>query len=115
MEPKDGDGARPRATERLQVDPTYARGRETNAVTEQHRQDIHQDLVDEPSLQALAGHVGTEDLQVLPPAALRAVATASAMSQVRNVTPGSGSSGGSWVRTNPAPGRRWCPRRPSAC
>ena len=27
---------------------------------------IHQDLVDEPPPQALAGHVGAEDLQVLP-------------------------------------------------
>ena len=37
----------------------------------------HQDLVDEPPPQALTGHVGSEDLQVLPPAASSAVATAS--------------------------------------
>src|SRR5258707_7393942 len=41
------------------------RRREGDAVAEQHRQYIHQDLVDEPRLQALAGHVGAEDLQVL--------------------------------------------------
>src|SRR5438132_85939 len=39
----------------------------------------------------------------LPPAALRAVATASPMSPVRNVTFGSGGSGGLWVRTNVGP------------
>src|SRR5918998_5326405 len=38
-----------------------------------------------------------------PPATARAVATASARSQVRNVTPCSGSSGGWWVRTNTGP------------
>jgi hypothetical protein len=64
-EPKDGDGARPRGTERLQVNPSDAGGREANAVTEQHRQDIHQNLVGEPPPQALTGHVSTEDLQVL--------------------------------------------------
>ena len=41
------------------------RRREADAVAEQHRQYIHQDLVDEPPPQALAGHVGAEDLQVL--------------------------------------------------
>ena len=39
---------------------------EADAVAEQHRHHIHQDLVDEPPPQALAGHVGAEDLQVLP-------------------------------------------------
>src|SRR6266571_755624 len=65
-EPEDGDGARPRAADRFQVYPGEARGREADAVAEQHRQYIHQDLVDEPPPQALAGHVGAEDLQVLP-------------------------------------------------
>src|SRR6476469_1326671 len=65
-EPKDGDGSRPRAVERFQVAPVEARGREeSNAVAEQDRQDVHQDLVHEPSPQALAGHVGTEDFEVL--------------------------------------------------
>src|SRR5438132_9006869 len=64
-EPEDGDGARPRAADRLQVYPAEAWGREADAVAEQHRQYIHQDLVDEPPPQALAGHVGAEDLQVL--------------------------------------------------
>ena len=41
------------------------RGREADAVAEQHRQYVHQDLVDEPPLQALTGDVGAEDLQVL--------------------------------------------------
>src|SRR5262249_12851083 len=39
----------------------------------------------------------------LPPAASRAVATASPMSPLRIVTAGSGGSGGSWVRTNTGP------------
>src|SRR5260370_665357 len=64
-EPEDGGGARPRAADRFQVYPGEARGREGDAVAEQHRQYIHQDLVDEPPLQALAGHVGAEDLQGL--------------------------------------------------
>ena len=38
---------------------------EANAVAEQHRQDVHQDLVDEPAPQALTRHVGAEDLKVL--------------------------------------------------
>ena len=41
------------------------RRRETDAVAEQHGQYVHEDLVDEPPLQALAGDVGAEDLQVL--------------------------------------------------
>src|SRR5215471_9712086 len=64
-EAKDGDGSVLRAAERLQVDPPQTRGREPGAVAEQHRQDIHLDLVHEPPLQALTGHVGAEDLQVL--------------------------------------------------
>src|SRR5438309_609151 len=64
-EPKDGDEARPRAADRFQVYPRDPRRREANAVAEQHRQYVHEDLVDEPPPQALAGHVGTEDLQVL--------------------------------------------------
>src|SRR5262245_50516269 len=39
----------------------------------------------------------------LPPAALRAVATASPMSPVRNLSAGSGGSGGLWLRTNTGP------------
>src|SRR4029077_16237453 len=39
----------------------------------------------------------------LPPAALRAVATASPMSPVRNMSAGSGDSGGLWERTNTGP------------
>src|SRR5436305_1153076 len=65
-EPKDGDCSRPCALERLQVDPGEARGREkASAVAEQDRQDIHQDLVHEPSPQALTGHVSTDDFKVL--------------------------------------------------
>src|SRR5690242_13716981 len=64
-EPEDGDGARLRAADRFQVDPGWARGREADAVAEQHRKYVHQDLVDETPPQALAGHVGAEDLQVL--------------------------------------------------
>src|SRR5262249_59934261 len=64
-EPEDGDDARPRAADRFQVYPGEARGREGDPVAEQHRQYIHQDLVDEPPPQALAGHVGAQDLQVL--------------------------------------------------
>src|SRR5438045_9605805 len=64
-EPEDGDGARPRAADRFQVYPGEARGREADAVAEQHRQYIHQDLVDEPSLQALAGHGGAVELPAL--------------------------------------------------
>jgi hypothetical protein len=76
---------------------------EPDAVPEQHRQDIHQDLVHEPPPQALTGHVSAEDFEVLPPAASSAAATASPMSPVTNVTAGSGGSGGSWVRTNTGP------------
>jgi hypothetical protein len=62
---KDGDGSRPRAAERFQVCPRETRGGvEPDAVAEQHRQYIHQDLVDEPPPQALAGHVSTEDFEV---------------------------------------------------
>jgi hypothetical protein len=64
-EPEDRYGARSRAAERFQVDPAEARGREADAVAEQHRHDIHQDLVDEAAAQGLACHVGAEDLQVL--------------------------------------------------
>src|SRR6476646_4330421 len=65
-EPKDGDGSRPCALERFQVDPGEARGREkASAVAEEYRQDIHQDLVHEPPPQALTGHVSTEDFEVL--------------------------------------------------
>src|SRR5207248_1550096 len=65
-EPKERDGSRPCALERFQVDPGESRGREkANAVTEQNRQDIHQDLVHEPSSQALTGHVSTDDFEVL--------------------------------------------------
>jgi hypothetical protein len=65
-EPKDRDGSRPCAVERFQVYPGQARGREEgNAVTEQDRQDIHQDLVHESPPQALTGHVGAEDFEVL--------------------------------------------------
>ena len=64
-EAKDGDGSRPRAAERFQVYPAKARRREADTIAEQYRQYIHQDLVDEAPLQALAGHVSAEDLQVL--------------------------------------------------
>jgi hypothetical protein len=64
-EPKDGGVSRPRAADRFQGYPREPWGREADAVAEQHRQYIHEDLVDEPPPQALAGHVGTEDLQVL--------------------------------------------------
>ena len=64
-EAQDCHGARPSAAERFQVDLGQARCREEDAVAEQHRQHVDQDLVDEPPPQALAGHVGTEDLQIL--------------------------------------------------
>jgi hypothetical protein len=35
---------------RFQVNPAETRGREAHAIAEQHRQDVHQDLVDETSL-----------------------------------------------------------------
>src|SRR5262245_30332473 len=57
-EPEDGDGARPRAADRFQVYPREARGRETDAVAEQHRKYMHQDLVDETPPQALASPWG---------------------------------------------------------
>ena len=66
-EAKDGDGSRLRAAERFQVCPLDTRGGvEPDAVPEQHRHDVHQDLVHEPAPQALTGHVGTEDFEVLP-------------------------------------------------
>ena len=66
-EAKDVDGSMPRAVERFQVYRPQTRGGvEPDAVAEQNRQDVHQDLVHEPPLQALTGHVGTEDFEVLP-------------------------------------------------
>ena len=62
-------------------------GAEANAVAEQHRQYIDQDLVDESALEALGRNVGAQDLQLLPPAASSAVATASPMSPLRTLTP----------------------------
>jgi hypothetical protein len=57
----------PRAVERFQVYPRETRGGvEPDAVAEQHRQDVYQDLVHESPLQALAGHVSAEDFEVLP-------------------------------------------------
>src|ERR1700749_2106686 len=56
----------PRAVERFQVYPRETRGGvEPDAVAEQHRQDIHQDLVHESPLQALTGHGSTEEFEVL--------------------------------------------------
>lgn len=46
-----------RVADRFQVDPAEARGREAHAITEQHRQHVHQDLVDEPSPQALTAGI----------------------------------------------------------
>ena len=63
------------------------RPREANAVAEQHRQYIDQDLVDESALEALGRNVGAQDLQVLAAAASGAVATASPMSPLRTLTP----------------------------
>src|SRR5262249_19303130 len=60
VEPEDGDSSRPRAADRFQVYPREARGGEPDAVAEQHGQDVYQDLVDEPALQALAGHVSAK-------------------------------------------------------
>src|SRR6266487_4674468 len=117
-EPEDGDGARPCAADRFQVYPGEARGREADAVAEQHRQYIHQDLVDEPRRRHWPATSAPRISRFLPPAALRAVATASPMSPVRNVTSGSGGSGGSWVRTNTGPerGSLCCPAcRPASC
>ena len=69
-EAKDGDGSVPRAVERFQVYRRETRGgEEPDAVAEQHRQDVYQDLVHQPPPQALARHVSPEDLQVLAPAA----------------------------------------------
>jgi hypothetical protein len=102
-EPEDGDGARPRAADRFQVYPGQARGQEADAVAEQHRQYIYQDLVHEPPPQALAGHVGAEDLQVLAARGAQCRGDRFPMSPVRNVTAGSGGSGGLWVRTNMGP------------
>jgi hypothetical protein len=97
-EPEDGDVARPSGADWHQVDPGKARRREADAVSEQYRQYVHQNLVHEAPLQALGGDVGAEDLQ-----ALAARATASPMSPVRYVMPGCGGSGGRWVRTNTGP------------
>jgi len=54
-----------------------------NAVAEQHRQYVDQNLVDEPPPQALAGHVGAEDFDALAARTASAVATASPMSPER--------------------------------
>ena len=91
------------AADRFQVDPGEARRREADAVAEQHRQYVHQDLVDKAPLQALGGTSAPRISRLLPPAALRAVATACPMSPVRYVMSGSGGSGGRWVSTNMGP------------
>ncbi len=86
----------PRAVERFQVYPRETGGGvDPDAVAEQHWQDIHQDLVHEPALQALTGYVGTEDFEVLSARGVQC--------RVRYVTSGSGGSGGLWVRTNMGP------------
>ena len=103
-EAKDGDGSVPRAAERFQVDPREARGGvEPDAVAEQHRQDIHQDLVHQAPLQALTGHVSTEDLEV--PAARSVQCRGDRFPDVSGEVsdPRAGGSGGSWVRTNVGP------------
>src|SRR5207344_163995 len=64
-EPEDGGVARSHGADRFQVDPGQSRGRERDAIAEQQRQHVDQDLVDEPSPQTLARHVGAEDLEVL--------------------------------------------------
>src|SRR6266513_2969961 len=64
-ETEHGDSARLGVAERFEVNPVEGRGRKADPVAQEHREDIDQDLVDEPSLQALAGQVGAEDLQVL--------------------------------------------------
>lgn len=83
-EAEDGGVTRPRAAERLQLCPGDGRGREADAVAEQQRQHVHQDLVDEAPLQALAGHIGTEDLEVL---AARGVQCSSGLWERRNMGP----------------------------
>ena len=64
-EAEHGDGARLGVAEWFEVNPVEGRGRKADPVAQEHREDIDQNLVDEPSLQALAGQVGAEDLQVL--------------------------------------------------
>jgi hypothetical protein len=51
-EAKDGDGFRPRAAARFEVYPAEARRPEADAVVEQNRQYIHQDLARESPPQA---------------------------------------------------------------
>jgi hypothetical protein len=71
-EPEDGGGARLRAADRFHVYPGEAGGKEeADAVAEQHRQYIDQDLVDQSPLQALTGDVGAEDLEVLAACSLQ--------------------------------------------
>jgi hypothetical protein len=90
----------PRAFERFQVYSRETRGGvEPGAVAEQHWQDIHQDLVHESPLQALPGHVSTEDFEVLPARGVQCRGDRFPMSPVRYVTSGAGGSGGSLVRT----------------
>jgi hypothetical protein len=64
-ETEHGDGARLGVAEWFEVNPVEGRGRKADPVAQEHREDIDQNLVDEPALQALAGQLGAEDLQVL--------------------------------------------------
>jgi hypothetical protein len=103
-EAKDGDGSVPCTVQRFQIYPREARGGvEPDAVAEQHWQDIHQDLVHEAPLQALTGHVGTENFEVLASGTVqcRGDRFPDVTGEVR--TPGAPGSGGLWVRTNVGP------------
>ena len=94
----------PGAVERFQVYPRVTRGGvKPDAVPEQHWHGVHQDLADETSLQALTGHVGTEDFEVFPARGVQCRGD-----RFPDVTgevgdPGAGGSGGRWVRTNEGP------------
>ena len=103
-EPEDGDATRLRAADRFQVYPGEARGGvEPDAVAEQHRQDVYQDLVDESPLQALAGHVSAEDFEVLAARRVqcRGDRFPDVTGEVRDIR--GRRSGGLWVRTNVGP------------
>lgn len=70
-----------------------------NTITEQHRRDAHEDLVEHTRLEALLGDGGAENVDALVPSGgLRRLDTAGEVADEGD--PGTGSSGGWWVSTN---------------
>ena len=96
VEPEAGDVSRPRATDRFQVDPGEARGGggcRRQAAPASHTPRSRRLSSTSPRRRHWPA-TSARSSRFFPPAASSAVATASPISPVRNVTFGSGGSGG---------------------